>query len=139
MIRKKGEKCPCYEWNKVDDSCKYCQGYNGVFEDGVDCKYSQIPNKEPKFKKGEILYYLEYHDIVSQDSIRDLKWDGFNWNYYFGRKRNPTTEEYIFSSRLKGEEKIIRNEAETLYKKLSVFKQRYGKLPNINLKLIEDK
>lgn len=88
-----GDMCPAYDWNKCEKiQCDYCKHFNAYCinknnEEIVDCKYSKIPTVEPKFNKGDLVWYLDYGEFPTNEKVRKAEWDGSKWMYYCGRKQ----------------------------------------------------
>lgn len=139
MITKLNEQCPCYNWAKVsEEQCRNCRGFGGIYDGRIDCKYSEVPNKEPKYKVGEEKYYHEYDNIISKAKIRKIDWDGFSWKYTFARKHTPSSEENIYDTLKDGRERELRLKVQHLYNELMEFKQIYGKLPTFEQLQLSD-
>lgn len=140
MYKKYGETCPAYDWVNCEKSrCDYCKGCSNQYADGVECRYSMLPTHEPRFKVGENVWFLEYHDLLGQSTIRKMAWDRWQWIYWMKRKQNPNSDDTVFSTRREGEEYILRTKAEALYKELVRFKDVYGELPAMEKLKIEQK
>ena len=140
MIIQDNEQCPCYNWVTASEKqCRNCRGFGGIYDGKVDCKYSELPNREPKYKVGEEKYYHEYHNVISKDKIRKIDWDGFSWKYTFGRKHTPTSEENIYGTKKEGKERELKLKVQHLYDELMEFKERYGQLPTFEQLYIEQK
>lgn len=96
MLVEFGAPCPAFEsWVALFGpgtyTCKYCRGNRGVFNNGIDCGFSEIATREPKFRVGDYVYYrgLRYR-------IRKFYWRNFEWLYIFDRERTPHTEDTLF-------------------------------------------
>ena len=89
-------KCPRDGWFEGDrhkyEQCKYCNCCEGFSPDNkqVYCNYSQVPNCEAEFKKGDyayrVVYISEYY--VEKVKVRNAIWVNNHWEYQFGRERH---------------------------------------------------
>ena len=125
-------KCPCYTWLKGDshnyENCKLCYCCEGFSPDDkqVYCDYSQTPNCEPEFKKGDYAYRVghigEYY--VEKVKVRNAVWVNNHWEYQFGREmhlyRGYKTEEEALKT-------LCKYEVEYLGKRLKQLKNNMEK------------
>ena len=90
-------KCPCYNWLVGDEHnyerckcCDCCEGFTPN-ETQVYCNYSQVPNCEPEFKKGDYAYRIDNlmgNYCVERVKVRNAIWRLNHWEYQFGRERH---------------------------------------------------
>ena len=127
-------KCPCYTWLKGDshnyENCKHCDCCEGFSPDDkqVYCDYSQTPNCEPEFKKGDYAYrvaYISLENYVEKAKVRNPIWVKNHWEYQFGRERHHYRGYKTEDEALKI---VCEHEAKSLAKRLTRLKNDMEKL-----------
>lgn len=89
-----GTVCPCFNWLKAnEENCKNCMCCEGFSPDNTQtyCNYSQLPNCEPEFKKGDYAYRVQYlvsYYTVDKVKVRNSIWVKNHWEYQFGREQH---------------------------------------------------
>lgn len=121
-----GQKCPAYNFVMADDShCKYCICRVSDLPNGIDCNYSQVPNCEPEFRKGDLAYRI-YQGYVERAKVREAVWNKNHWEYRFGREQYKYG---VYKTRKEAEEARCRNkvrEVLILVKDIKETSERWG-------------
>mgnify|MGYP003305218066 CR=1 FL=1 len=140
-----GTVCPCYSWVKVGTQhCENCPCFEGFSPDNTQtyCNYSQLPNCEPEFKKGDYAYRIEagitMGDYVTKDKVRNSIWVRNHWEYQFGREQHHfpgyKTEEEALKIVCQDEVKKLNNRLKELKRKM----EKCGlSLETVTTKLLE--
>lgn len=117
-------KCPCYNWVNAEhfqcDTCDCCEGFSPDDKE-VYCNYSQVPNVEPDFKKGDMAYRITHccgmhSGWVQKEKVRNAVWQRNHWEYQFGREQHCypgyKTEKDAYAVLCKEEVKLLKQDVE---------------------------
>lgn len=127
MEYKNGEQCPRFDFLLAGSvGCKNCKCRVMDTEDGVDCDYSQVPNCEPLFKKGDYAYRIISHIglRVEREKVRVAKWDANHWEYVFGREQRSYR---AYATEKEAYEALCKIQLDTLVKNAQILKNNMEK------------